>query len=158
MNSNPLGTTVNVILAILMSNHSSKRYRSVLDALEKEQFSKGTIRVSLNRLRSKGYIEKSNSKWKITNTGRKYFKHKHLVTYLTSPFNDAHPKNTIISFDIPERDRAIRNWLRNQIKIYGFKKLQQSLWIGPGPLPKDFLFRLKELHIEGNIKIFKVLK
>jgi len=158
MNANPLDTIVNNILAILMSNHSSKRYRSVLNSLEAGQFSKDSIRVSLNRLQSKGYVQKSNSEWKITDIGRKYFKHKYRLTYLPSPFTNTHSKNTIISFDIPERDRVMRNWLRNQIKIYGFKKLQQSLWIGPGPLPKNFLLRLKELHIRDNIKIFKVLK
>jgi phenylacetic acid degradation operon negative regulatory protein len=158
MNSKPIDTIVNNILAILMSNHSSKRYRSILDSLETGHFSKGSIRVSLYRLQSKGLIQKSDSEWEITDEGRKYFKHKHRLTYLPSPFTSTYSKNTIISFDIPERDRAIRNWLRHQIKIYGFKKLQQSLWVGPGPLPKNFLLRLKELNIKNNIKIFKVLK
>lgn len=34
--------------------------------------------------------------------------------------------------------------------------LQQSLWIGPGPLPEEFIKRLKDLKIKDCIKIFKI--
>ena len=60
--------------------------------------------------------------------------------------------------DIPEKDRFMRHWLRNKIKIFGYKMLQQSLWIGPGPLPSSFLKRLEDLDIKKNIKIFKITK
>jgi hypothetical protein len=36
--------------------------------------------------------------------------------------------------------------------------LQQSLWLGPGPLPQEFLKRLNELGIRENIKIFPIKK
>jgi hypothetical protein len=36
--------------------------------------------------------------------------------------------------------------------------LQQSLWIGPGPLPSEFLERVNELKIRENIKLFNVQK
>jgi hypothetical protein len=36
--------------------------------------------------------------------------------------------------------------------------LQQSLWIGPGPLPGSFLKRLEDLNIRKNIKTFKITK
>jgi CRISPR-associated endonuclease Cas2 len=81
-----------------------------------------------------------------------------LFSYFLSPFNKNQQPNTIISFDIPEINRAKRNWLRNQIKIFGYTMLQQSLWIGPGPLPPDFLKRLNELGIRKNIKIISINK
>jgi len=60
--------------------------------------------------------------------------------------------------DIPEQNRILRNWLRNQIKIFGYKMLQQSLWIGPSPLPPPFLKRLEDLNIRKNVKTFKITK
>ena len=52
----------------------------------------------------------------------------------------------------------MRRWLRNQIKIFGYKMLQQSLWLGPGPLPPAFLKRLEDLKIRKNVKTFKITK
>jgi len=75
-----------------------------------------------------------------------------------STFPENSPHSMIISFDIPEKDRTMRRWLRNQIKIFGYKMLQQSLWIGPGPLPSSFLERLENLKIRKNIKTFKITK
>ena len=74
--------------------------------------------------------------------------------YITSPFNSKSQKNTIVSFDISEGDRKTRNWVRNQLKIFNYEMLQQSLWFGPGPLPREFLTRLTDLRIRKNVKIF----
>src|SRR3989344_1531362 len=45
----------------------------------------------------------------------------------------------IISFDIPERLRRKRNWLREVIKNLGFKMIHQSVWVGKGKIPSDFI-------------------
>jgi hypothetical protein len=34
--------------------------------------------------------------------------------------------------------------------------IQQSLWQGPGPLPKEFKERAGQLKISKNIKTFKI--
>ena len=49
----------------------------------------------------------------------------------------------LISFDIPETKKKIRDWLRNQIKYWDFEMIHKSLWLGYGPLPKEFNDRLK---------------
>ena len=48
------------------------------------------------------------------------------------------------------------DWLRNQLKIFGYKMLQQSLWQGPGPLPIEFRKRLDDFGIKKNVKTFKM--
>jgi len=149
-------TIVNLILAILMSSRSTKRYRSILRDLEQRNIHEGTLRVSLSRLRAKDYIRHSKEGWKITKGGEYYLSSRYRLSYFSSPFTKTSPANIIISFDIPEREKALRNWLRNQIKIFGYKKLQKSLWLGPGPLPKDFLHRLQELNIKEKVKVFKI--
>lgn len=41
----------------------------------------------------------------------------------------------IIFFDIPEKQRKTRDYLRKTIKRIGFKELQRSIWIYPGQVP-----------------------
>ena len=64
----------------------------------------------------------------------------------------------IISFDIPERLRRKRNWLREVIKNLGFKMIQQSVWVGKGKIPSDFIIDLENLKILEFVEIFKISK
>ena len=64
----------------------------------------------------------------------------------------------IIIFDIPEKERKVRAWLRGQIKLWEFTMIQKSVWLGFGPLPKEFYDRVDFLGIKECIKIFKVEK
>ena len=36
--------------------------------------------------------------------------------------------------------------------------IQKSVWVGPSPLPQDFIFYLKEVDLENEIKTFKLEK
>lgn len=53
----------------------------------------------------------------------------------------------IILFDIPEKKRVLRDYLRSVIKRCGFKEFQKSIWVHPYKIP-DFL---KEILGEENI-------
>ena len=64
----------------------------------------------------------------------------------------------IISFDIPERLRRKRNWLREVIKNLGFKMIHQSVWVGKGKIPSDFIIDLENLKILEFVEIFKISK
>ena len=54
----------------------------------------------------------------------------------------------IIFFDIPEKDRKHRDYLRKVLKLVGFKEFQRSIWAYPYPVPNF----LKDLISENNIK------
>lgn len=62
----------------------------------------------------------------------------------------------MVLFDIPEKKRKVRNWLRGQLKTWDFEMIQQSVWLGKGPLPKEFMERLSSLGISKCVKILKV--
>ena len=47
-------------------------------------------------------------------------------------------KNLIIVFDIPERKRLYREWLRIELVGFGYTMIQKSVWFGP-PLPEEFI-------------------
>jgi DNA-binding transcriptional regulator PaaX len=151
-------TAGDLIIAMLLSNRSSYQFRKIIKQRELARYKKESIQNALSRLRKTGYIIKSFDGWTITEKGKLYSLKDKLFNYIPSPFDDNSPSNNIVSFDIPEISRIKRNWLRNQLKIFGYKMLQQSLWLGPGPLPPNFIKRLNELEIKENVKVFKINK
>jgi len=151
-------TISDLLIATLFSCRSSYQFHKIIRQREFERYKKESVQVSLSRLNKKGYLKKSNNGWLLNQKGISYAKEIYLFSYISSSFKENSPANTIISFDIPGPKRTTRDWLRNQIKIFGYKMLQQSLWLGPGPMPSEFLKRLDELNIRKNIKIFSVKK
>src|SRR3989344_7939063 len=144
---------VDLLMATLGSARSTHIFKNILFKRKLKRYKKESIKVTLSRLHSKGYVKKSFSGWSLTQKGENHIKKPNMMDYLPSPFKKNQLSSIIISFDIPEKDRKIRNWLRNQIKIFGYKILQQSLWIGPGPLPHPFLKRLEKLEIRDKVKV-----
>ncbi len=67
-------------------------------------------------------------------------------------------QKVLVSFDIPSEKNKTRDWLRNQLKYWGFKMVHQSLWLGFGPFPKGFQERLKDLDIKNNVRVFKIVR
>lgn len=64
----------------------------------------------------------------------------------------------IVMFDIPERERRKRAWLRSALKNLEFRMIQQSVWAGKIKIPKEFLAALKDLHLVSYVQIFAVTK
>ena len=75
-----------------------------------------------------------------------------------SPFKGDSPKNLLLVYDVPEEMKNERDWFRRQLKNFGFVMIQKSVWVGPSPLPKEFLDYLKIIKIEDNFKTFKLAK
>lgn len=65
---------------------------------------------------------------------------------------------TIISFDVPERERCKRSWLRHAIIQLGFSMVHQSVWLGKTKLPQAFLDDLSRLQMLDYIHIFEITK
>ncbi len=147
-----------LLVATITSHRSSASFYKILREREFARYKERSVRVALSRLNKRGYLNNKKGNWSLTKKGKVYNNKNLLFSYIPSPFNKNQQPNTIISFDITEADRIKRNWLRNQIKIFGYKMLQQSLWLGYGPLPADFLKRLTDLDIRKNVKIFTVRK
>ena len=59
-------------------------------------------------------------------------------------------------FDIPETKRVDRNWLRTQLRKIDFMMVQQSVWLGPAPLPQALVSALKDLGLLEYLKFFEV--
>ena len=111
-----------------------------------------TYKNSVHYLKRKGLIEnKGNGIYCLTSEGEKEAFFAHLNTeskfYQTKSIKwDG--KWRIIFFDVPEKKRHYRDYLRTILKTIGFKEFQKSIWIYPYPVPKF----LKDLLFEEGIK------
>ena len=152
MINNP--STTDLIRAFLLSARSSKRFHEIIHQQEIAKCNEGTVHVTLFRMRKGGYIQRTRGGWVITEKGLTGYTSKNVFGYIISPFKSGLPSNTIIAFDIPEKYRPMRDWLRKQLKIFGYKMIQKSLWRGQGPLPEEFKKRLVSLGIKERVKIF----
>ena len=90
---------------------------------------------------------------KKKNRKRNYY---HISFISTFPENA--PKNLLLIYDIPEMMKKERDWFRRHLIKFGYVMIQRSVWVGPSPLPKDFLDYLKEIKIGDNFKTFKLAK
>jgi DNA-binding transcriptional regulator PaaX len=145
------------IIAFLGSARNTRIYYRILRDQRIARYKQQSVSNCLNRLQKKGLVENSKNGWKLTTLGKETRENPTLFDFVPSPFTSISPKHTIVAFDIPETDRPKRVWLRNQLKIFGYKMIQQSLWKGPGPLPKEFSSRLQKLGIKASVKIFRVV-
>lgn len=94
-----------------------------------------------------------NAKKKIPHRERDLY----YASFLSSFKKDA-PKNLIVMYDVPHNLKKERDWLRRQLVNFGYVMIQKSVWVGPSPLPKEFLDYLKAIKISDNLKTFKLAK
>ncbi len=98
---------------------------------------------------------KDNSKSRVKQKSRK---RNIYHTTFSSPFEKDSPKNLILMYDVAEEKKKERDWFRRQLKNFGFTMIQRSVWVGPSPLPTEFLDYVKVIGLKDNLKTFKLAK
>ena len=129
-------------------------------------------RRMLNRWQGYGYlkISKDNNKtfFKFTSRGLNFIE---LLKFSSGKLRWDR-RWRILIFDIPEKQKYKRNFLRQKLIELGFYQLQKSVWITPFPLPtafSDFLSTIKvhpflysitveKINREGELKRYFNLK
>jgi DNA-binding transcriptional regulator PaaX len=87
----------------------------------------------------------------------KVVKRQYLTSFVSDFKKDA-PKNLLLIYDISDVKKTERDWFRRQLKNFGFVMIQRSVWVGPSPLPRDFLDYLKRIGLQKDFKTFKLAK
>jgi DNA-binding transcriptional regulator PaaX len=124
-----------------------------------KNYSQNSLSGTLSRLRKESYIDDTNLELKITLKGQKYIKRKmDSLKQFDFKFNIEAPRNLIVMFDIPETKKAEREWLRWHLKKFNYSMIQKSVWVGPSPLPKEFLDYIEKIKIKDGFKTFKLAK
>ena len=98
-------------------------------------------------------IKDKKSRIKTKNRKKSFY---HIA--FNSPFKKDASKNLIVMYDIPHSQKKERDWFRRHLVKFGYIMIQKSVWVGPSPLPKDFLGYLEEIKIKDNFKTFKLAK
>lgn len=75
-----------------------------------------------------------------------------------SNFKKDMPKNLLLMYDIPHAKKKERDWFRRQLKNFDFIMIQKSVWVGPSPLPTEFIVYLKRIGLHQEFKTFKLAK
>ncbi len=76
----------------------------------------------------------------------------------TSDLNKNAPKDLIVMYDIPHTKKKERDWFRRHLKKFNYVMIQRSVWVGPSPLPEEFLHYVKSIGLYDQLKIFKIAK
>ncbi len=84
-------------------------------------------------------------------------KRKYLRSFISNFKKDA-PRNLLLMYDIPHTRKKERDWFRRQLKNFNFIMIQKSVWVGPSPLPPEFLAYIKRINLEKEFKTFKLAK
>ncbi len=105
------------------------------------------IRQSLWRLKRMGLVKQEGKKYFLTEAGKK------LADYILKRKKAINKKwdgkYRVVIFDIPEKQSDARDWLRSELYLLNYKKLQKSVFIGKNPLPGDLIEDIKNRKI-GN--------
>jgi DNA-binding transcriptional regulator PaaX len=124
-----------------------------------KQYPPKTIQVTINRLKRKGLIEKNLTKIFLSKDGKKYIKKKiNSLKQFNKPKDISNNRNLLVMFDIPNERKAEREWFRWHLKKFNYILVQKSVWVGPSPLPKDFLDYVEKIKLKKCIKTFKLAK
>jgi CRISPR-associated endonuclease Cas2 len=120
-----------------------------------------TLAKRCSDLIKKGYIkENNNGEYFISYKGEEFLEKGDTRGF--KKFNpiktDKDPKDLLILYDIPQNQTSTRNWFRRELQKFHFIMIQRSVWVGPSPLPKDFIEYLREVKIEKDFKTFKLEK
>ena len=143
-------------------------YRTIYDILygsNKDKYEnkktrlKNTLKSTLNRLKKSGLINYKDNKWTLSIEGKEFLstKTERLENFYFSKEKPrkSRKKEMILIFDIPEKNRRYRDWLRDELIGFGFEPIQKSVWFGPA-LPEKFINFLFERKILKYTRFFRV--
>ena len=158
-----------LLIDILIPRHPASRLARALIGLDNRRYSsvktaKHTVSTLLCRLRKDGLVastgSKRNTEWTITGKGKKHLQAIPSPS-LTATDYELPPKDNIIrlvSFDIPEKQRKKRDWLRTTLLACEYSILHKSVFIGKRPLPDEVVGEMRALDLMSYVHIVGVDK
>lgn len=125
---------------------------------EVSSFNKKSFASSVSRLLRTEKIEKvvknGRVEIKITPRGLKFLSQNLNLEKFSQGKWDK--KWRVVIFDISEKDRKSRDFLRRELKELGFGMLQESVWISPFPIEGELTELLKSWEIKGEILVSRL--
>ena len=126
---------------------------------------KKRCRALIKRLEQQGLVERTLKRGKLfirlTAKGTARLAHIQGIQELKETPATAHTEGArwiIIIFDIPEKKRSQRDWVRKTLTTMGFSMMQKSVWIGRAVLPRIFIETLAQKEIMSCVEILEITK
>ena len=117
---------------------------------------KETIKINLYRLKKQGLITQDPKEkyYLLTDEGEEFVSYiKNRFSILKQPWDG---KLRIVTFDIPEKKKYWRKWLREELNLMQYQILQKSVYIGKHPLPESFYKTITKNYLTEYIFILTV--
>ena len=127
-----------------------------------EKYDKAAVWVAVKRAIEKGLIKKQIQKEKayvaLTDLGRQALNKKALAPQLShkGKSEDWDGLYRMVIFDIPEKDRIVRDLLRRQLKLIGCLGWQKSVWVTKEDITDELNKFIKENELEDYILVVEV--
>jgi DNA-binding transcriptional regulator PaaX len=138
----------------------SELYKKLYSVAKRDgnKLNKDSLSSTLSRMKAKGLLKRNEDAWTITPEGKELLvdPKSSIKRFFPSKRNRSGkvPSSLIVIFDIPEKKRRYRDWLRSELVGFGFEQIQKSVWFGP-PLPEEFI---RYIEMEGLIKCIRFFK
>lgn len=129
-------------LTKLFPRRSGRRWRDYTDRALKRLIRRGLVEETL-RGRIVGY--------RLTDRGHEYLMHRELESTELSPPKKWDGKWRLVTFDVPEKRRYLRDHLRVHLTRLGFYPLQLSVWLYPHPC--EDVVRLIKVDLDLGRKV-----
>lgn len=134
--------------------YANKERQRIKEKIRKEW----EIKQAIKRLQNMDYIKIDEAH------KRAYLTEKGLLEFIKFRIQDKESiwdkKWRVVVFDIPEKKRNQRNFLRGRLKWLGFKELQKSVWIFPYDIKQELeeLLTICKSDISGDVRFMEVGK
>jgi len=119
-----------------------------------EWLKKKTLQTNIARLEKQRLIAKEPKRkiYILTEKGKEFSAYiKDRYGLLSGKWDG---KIRVLIFDIPEKKKFWREWLRKELVLLQYKEFQKSVYIGKVPLPRDLYRRIGEEGLEDFVFIF----
>jgi len=150
-------TTLTENILLFLGSAITMPIKAFLDTPYKCRVYRHNFYPRIAQLEKSGYIKRSGEQIKITNKG------KQKAQFIEWKIKKVDIKKwdgkwRILSFDVPESKKRIRENLRRKLRVLNFIRLHDSLWITPLPIEKEFNALLKLLEIRYFVRYMVVEK
>ena len=112
---------------------------------------KEIVRTNLYRLQKQGLIIKDPKQkvFVLTPEGKRILLEiDNRILIFQKPWDG---KLRLVFFDIPEIKKRWREWLRKELGLMGFQKIQESVYVGKYPLPQSFYKEISHQELDEYI-------
>ena len=157
--------TVPLMGAAMMSSSKSgaiQNMDSMASSFEGVDFtSPNSIYSLVAKLGKDGLIRKEDGVLKILKRGIKYLQERVGIPQWNKHYEKKRRKSNtlnLVIFDIPEKERMKRDWLRKNLKDFGYAQVQQSVWFGSAGLALEFIGDVERYGMRSWVHIIKITK